>query len=84
MAVFLAAETIERTYLGTLGAGDAVNLERAMPADGRFDGHIVQGHVDATATVEDIEQVGGEISFADDYPRGTEVTVTLHPAMESE
>ena len=58
MAVFLAAETIERTYLGTLGAGDAVNLERAMPADGRLDGHVVQGHVDGTGTVRAIDRMG--------------------------
>ena len=58
MAVFLAAETIERTYLGTLGAGDAINLERAMPADGRLDGHVVQGHVDGTGTVRAIDRMG--------------------------
>ncbi|MFK5635665.1 MULTISPECIES: riboflavin synthase [unclassified Ornithinimicrobium] len=45
------AETLNRSTLGRLQAGDAVNLERAMPADGRFGGHIVQGHVDATTTV---------------------------------
>jgi len=57
-SVFLAAETVDRTYLGDLTVGDAVNLERALPADGRFDGHFVQGHVDATAEVRAIEQVG--------------------------
>ena len=59
-SVFLAEETIDRTFFDVIGEGDSVNLERAMPADGRFDGHIVQGHVDATATVEGIEQVGGD------------------------
>jgi riboflavin synthase len=59
-SVFLAEETISRTYFGAVSEGDLVNLERAMPADGRFDGHIVQGHVDGTATVEGIEQVGGD------------------------
>ncbi len=44
-------ETLRRTSLGSLGIGDPVNLERPMPADGRFGGHIVQGHVDATGTV---------------------------------
>ncbi|HMB50287.1 MAG TPA: riboflavin synthase, partial [Natronoarchaeum rubrum] len=53
---FLAAETIAKTYLGTLAEGDRVNLERAMPADGRFDGHVVQGHVDATAEVRDVRR----------------------------
>lgn len=45
------AETLARSGLGRLRAGDAVNLERAMRADARFGGHIVQGHVDATTTV---------------------------------
>jgi riboflavin synthase len=61
--VFLATETIEKTYLGELAVGDAVNLERAMPADGRFDGHLVQGHVDAVATVTNVESTGGEDWF---------------------
>jgi len=38
--------------------GDLVNVERALPADGRFDGHVVQGHVDGTAEVTGIERVG--------------------------
>jgi riboflavin synthase len=40
------AETLHRSSLGALAVGDAVNLERPMSADGRFGGHIVQGHVD--------------------------------------
>src|SRR5699024_4074777 len=42
------AETLDRSALGALGPGDPVNLERAMRADARFGGHIVQGHVDGT------------------------------------
>ena len=42
------AETLNRTALGALAPGDGVNLERAMRADARFGGHIVQGHVDGT------------------------------------
>lgn len=42
-------ETLKKTNLGGLKVGDMVNLERSMKADGRFDGHIVQGHVDQTA-----------------------------------
>ncbi|SFL23478.1 riboflavin synthase alpha chain [Halogranum rubrum] len=61
--VFLAAETVEKTYLGTVDVGDAVNLERALRADGRFDGHIVQGHVDTTTEVTAIEQVGEDWFF---------------------
>jgi len=56
--LFLSAETVERTYLGDLAVGDRVNVERALPADGRFDGHFVQGHVDGTAEVVGIDQVG--------------------------
>ena len=66
--VFTATETLDRTYLGELEEGDAVNLERALPADGRFDGHFVQGHVDATATVTGIEQLGDDWEFAFELP----------------
>ncbi|MFV8380233.1 riboflavin synthase [Corynebacterium hindlerae] len=44
-------ETLDRSSLGTLSVGDAVNLERAARVDSRLDGHIVQGHVDATTTL---------------------------------
>lgn len=66
--VFLAAETVDRTYLGDVSEGDSVNLERAMPADGRLDGHIVQGHVDATATISRIDRVGDDWRFAFSLP----------------
>ena len=46
-------ESLDRSSLGALTAGSRVNLERAMPANGRFGGHLVQGHVDATATLLD-------------------------------
>ncbi|HLR55767.1 MAG TPA: riboflavin synthase [Actinomycetales bacterium] len=49
------AETLRVTTIGNLKAGDRVNLERAMPASGRFDGHIGQGHVDGTAEVTAIK-----------------------------
>lgn len=49
-------ETLKRTNLGSLSPGDRVNLERAMPASGRFDGHVVQGHVDATGTVSSVRR----------------------------
>jgi riboflavin synthase len=45
----LLDETLQRTNLGELSEGSAVNLERALPADGRIGGHFVQGHVDCTA-----------------------------------
>ncbi|HEX8767208.1 MAG TPA: riboflavin synthase, partial [Jatrophihabitans sp.] len=45
------AETLQRSVIGGLTAGRRVNLERAARLDSRLDGHIVQGHVDGTATV---------------------------------
>jgi riboflavin synthase len=44
-------ETLKRSVIGNLAAGDAVNLERATRADSRLDGHVVQGHVDGTGVV---------------------------------
>ncbi|KUH39656.1 MULTISPECIES: riboflavin synthase [Streptomyces] len=52
------AETLKRSSLGALTVGSPVNLERPMVADGRFGGHIVQGHVDGTGTV--VERVPSE------------------------
>ena len=49
-------ETLRRSNLGLLKNGDAVNLERAMAADGRFGGHIVSGHIDSTGTVTNIKR----------------------------
>ena len=66
--LFLSAETVERTYLGDLAIGDPVNLERALPADGRFDGHFVQGHVDGTAEVVGVEEVGEDWTFTFSLP----------------
>ncbi|WP_049900610.1 riboflavin synthase [Natrinema sp. J7-1] len=66
--VFLATETVERTYLGDLDTGASVNLERAMPADGRFAGHVVQGHVDAVATVTNVESVAEDWFFEFELP----------------
>lgn len=50
------AETLERSSLGSLRSGSRVNLERAMPADGRFGGHIVAGHIDGTGTIVEISK----------------------------
>ncbi|HLQ46715.1 MAG TPA: riboflavin synthase [Planctomycetaceae bacterium] len=61
-------ETLARTNLGRLQTGDAVNLERAMPADGRFGGHIVQGHVDGVGQVAAIAQQGEWADYSFDVP----------------
>ncbi|ELZ37487.1 riboflavin synthase [Halorubrum tebenquichense] len=68
--VFLASETVAKTYLGDVREGDAVNVERAMPADGRFDGHVVQGHVDTVAEVTGIDRVGEDWRFTFSIPEG--------------
>ncbi len=68
--VFVAKETLRKTWLGGLAEGDAVNLERAMPADGRFDGHIVQGHVDTTTRVAEIRQIGDDWEYVFEVPDG--------------
>jgi len=54
----VSAETLERSTLGALRPGDAVNLERALAVGGRLGGHVVQGHVDATAPVTRLERSG--------------------------
>jgi len=54
-------ETLDKTALGALNVGDAINLERAMAADGRFGGHIVQGHVDTTGQVRAFEKQGEDV-----------------------
>ena len=57
-AVDVVPETLRRTNLGSLTAGDPVNLERSMAIGDRFGGHIVQGHIDATGEVVSIESEG--------------------------
>jgi len=54
-------ETLEKTALGRLEAGEGVHLERAMRADGRFDGHIVQGHVDGVGHIGAMDRVGDDV-----------------------
>jgi riboflavin synthase len=58
-SVDLMAETLRVTSLGGLAVGSRVNLERAMSAQSRFGGHLVQGHVDAVGTVVGIEDLPG-------------------------
>ncbi len=56
-------ETLEKTNLKHLNIGQKVNIERCMPAHGRFDGHIVQGHVDDIAICNKIEDQNGSWNF---------------------
>lgn len=67
-------ETLERTNLGNLQNGDVVNLERCTQIGSRLDGHIVQGHVDTTATCTKIEDIDGSWKFHFQY-KTADVTV---------
>lgn len=69
-------ETLQKTNLGTLKKGDHVNLERCMPANGRFDGHIVQGHVDQTGTMTSIINNNGSWTYTINY-NSTQGNVTV-------
>ncbi len=60
-------ETRQKTNLGRARPGDRLNLERCMPANGRFDGHIVQGHVDQTGVCTAVEDRDGSWLFDFQY-----------------
>lgn len=60
-------ETLEKSNLGELKVNSKVNLERCMLNNGRFDGHIVQGHVDQTGICKSIKEEGGSWLFDFDY-----------------
>jgi riboflavin synthase len=69
-------ETLDRTSLGGLAAGRAVNLERALRADGRLDGHLVQGHVDGVGRVRELRRGGDDVRlFVDCDPALAELLV---------
>lgn len=61
-------ETLKKTNLGQVKPGDRINLERCMPATGRFDGHIVQGHVDLTGHCTGVQDMDGSWLFDFQYP----------------
>lgn len=63
-------ETLDKTNLSELEVGDVVNLERCMIADGRFDGHVVQGHVDQTGICTKIEELDGSWKYFIEYEAG--------------
>ena len=69
-------ETLKRSNLGNIQAGDCVNVERSMMMNGRLDGHIVQGHVDTTATCTEVKDAEGSTEFTFQY--------TSTPEMESQ
>jgi riboflavin synthase len=67
-------ETLARTNLGALSVGDLVNLERPLAADGRFGGHVVLGHVDATVALRDLRR---------DDDGGAEIDVEIPSSFEA-
>jgi riboflavin synthase len=69
-SVDVVPESLDRSSLGALGVGDPVNLERPMAANGRFDGHIVQGHVDGVGTMLSKEDEGGSVRVMVSLPPG--------------
>ena len=80
ISFFLSKATLEKTIAAKYTTGSTVNLERAMSANGRFDGHIVQGHVDSCGKVTEVRKIGDgteiKISFDKNFedftvPRGS-------------
>ena len=67
-AVDVVPETLRRTNLGLLRPGDPINLERPLRADGRMDGHIVQGHIDGTGTIGEISEDSEALMVRMDAP----------------
>ncbi|CCY03027.1 riboflavin synthase subunit alpha [Prevotella sp. CAG:924] len=66
-------ETLDRSNLGQLSVGDHVNVERSMKLEGHLDGHIVQGHVDETATCVNMEDADGSTYFTFQYKADKEM-----------
>jgi riboflavin synthase len=72
----IVKETLQKTSLTYLKVGEFVNLERAMPATGRFNGHIVQGHVDCRSTICNIINRGDEREIEINLPESSKRYVT--------
>ena len=68
VSVDVVQESLDRSNLGDLRGGGRVDLERPMPASGRFDGHIVQGHVDGVGVVSSIAQEGDAVRMRIELP----------------
>ncbi|GAA5020734.1 riboflavin synthase subunit alpha [Marivirga lumbricoides] len=68
-------ETLQKSNIGTLKAGDFVNLERCMQMNGRLDGHIVQGHVDAKGKCLEVQEADGSWLFDFEYDSSENVLV---------
>lgn len=66
------SETLLKSNLGELSIGDEINVERSMRADGMLDGHIVQGHVDTTATCTQVREADGSHYYRFEYEANDE------------
>ncbi|WP_395616730.1 riboflavin synthase [Aquirufa sp.] len=64
-------ETLQKTNIGDVAIGQKVNLERCMAANARFDGHIVQGHVDLTGICTEIKDQNGSWEYRFSYPKSS-------------
>ncbi len=62
-------ESLDKTNIGTWKTGESINLERSMKMNGRLDGHIVQGHVDSTATCIAIKDTDGSLEFTFEFDK---------------
>ena len=70
-------ETMQKTNLGTWQVGTEVNVERSMRMDGRFDGHIVQGHVDQTARCTRVVDENGSWRYFFEYDAASAPSITV-------
>jgi len=69
LVMYASAETLQRTNLGELNPGDAVNLERALALGDRLGGHLVSGHVDCLAVVQDFRDAGQSRIYRLGFPQ---------------
>lgn len=70
-------ETLIKSNLGLLQLGDKVNLERSTKLDGRLDGHMVQGHVDLTATCKNVREADGSWYYTFEFEPQNEEHITV-------
>jgi riboflavin synthase len=69
LAFDVSDETMRKTAFAALKSGETVNLERAMPANGRFGGHYVTGHVDAVGKIDSVREADGSVVYQISYPK---------------
>jgi riboflavin synthase len=80
-SVLAVVPTLERTTAGQWTRGRAVNLERALRADGRLGGHFVQGHVDAVGSVKRVQRAGDDVQLDIQLPAVVAEVTVLHGSL---